>query len=85
MSLLGAYTGERVCRTTTASGACVAFIHQSGRTLNLSLDTSVRGVAVGLQASLDDRRSFIGQRTGSTQFSVGVFGQLEFNGASLPN
>jgi hypothetical protein len=84
VSLNGAYTSERVCRTTTAAGACVAYVHQAGRTINLSLDTSMRGIALGLQASLDDRRSFIGQRTGSTQFSVGVFGQLEFTGGSLP-
>jgi len=83
VSMLGAYTSERVCRTTTAAGACVAFLHQAGRSVNLSLDTSVRGVSVGIQGSVDDRRSFIGQRTGSTQFSVGVFGQLEFNGGSL--
>jgi len=85
VSLLGAYTGERVCRATTAAGACVGFVHQSGRTVSLSLDTSMRGVAVGLQASIDDRRSYIGQRTGSTQFSVGIFGQLELTGAALPN
>ncbi|MEQ1857118.1 MAG: hypothetical protein ABL963_11630, partial [Longimicrobiales bacterium] len=84
LSLLGAYSSERLCRTTTAAGACVEFVHQSGRTLNLTLDTSVQGVAVGVQASVDDRRSFIGQRTGSTQFSVGVFGQLEFTAGALP-
>jgi hypothetical protein len=84
VALLGTYTFERVCRTTTAAGACVAFVHQSGRILNLSLDTSVGGLAVGLQASLDDRRSFVGERRGSTQFSMGVYGQLEFTGGSLP-
>ncbi len=84
VSLLGAYTSERVCRATTAAGACVAFLDQVGRTLNLSLDTSVRGLAVGLQMSLDDRQSYVGRRTGSTQFQVGVFGQLQFTGGSLP-
>jgi hypothetical protein len=84
VSLLGAYAAERVCRATTAAFACVAFVHQTGRTLNLSLDTSVRGISVGIQGSVDDRRSGIGQRTGSTQFSVGVFGQLEFSGGTLP-
>jgi hypothetical protein len=84
LSLLGAYTSERICRTTTAAGACVAFLDQVGRTLNLSLDTSVRGFGVGLQMSLDDRQSYVGQRTGSTQFQVGVFGQLQFTGGSLP-
>ena len=83
LSVLGAYSSERMCRATTASGACVAFVDQVGRTLNVSLDTSMRGFAVGLQVSVDDRQSFVGQRTGSTQFQVGVFGQLQFTGGEL--
>ena len=84
LSVLGAYSSERMCRTTTASGECVAFVDQIGRTLNVSLDTSMRGFAVGLQVSVDDRQSFVGQRTGATQFQVGVFGQLQFTGGALP-
>jgi hypothetical protein len=84
LSVLGAHTSERTCRSTTARTECVAFVHQVRRTLNVSLDTSLRGFSVGLQASFDDRRSFVGQRTGSTQFQVGLFGQLDFTGGTLP-
>jgi hypothetical protein len=84
VSLLGAYTTQRVCRETATIGQCVEFIDQLGRTVNLSMDTSVRGIVVGLQMSLDQRQSFVGQRNGSTQFQAGVFGQLQFGGGSLP-
>jgi hypothetical protein len=84
VSLLGAYTTQRVCRETAAVGQCVEFIDQLGRTINLSMDTSVRGIVVGFQASLDQRQSFVGQKNGSTQFQAGVFAQLQFGGGSLP-
>jgi hypothetical protein len=84
VSVLAAFTSERTCRNTTASTECVAYLDQIGRSLNLSLDTSVRGFAVGMQVSFDDRQSFVGRRTGSTQFQVGLFGQLNFTGGALP-
>jgi hypothetical protein len=84
VSLLAAFTSERTCRNTSAGSECVAFLDQIGRSLNLSLDTSVGGFAVGMQVSFDDRQSFVGRRTGSTQFQVGVFGQLNFTGGALP-
>jgi hypothetical protein len=84
VSVLAAFTSERPCRYTTASTECVAYLDQIGRSLNLSLDTSVRGFAVGMQVSFDDRQSFVGRRTGSTQFQVGLFGQLNFTGGALP-
>ena len=84
VSVLAAFTSERTCRNTTAGSECVAFLDQIGRSLNVSLDTSVRGFAVGVQVSFDDRQSFVGQRIGSTQFQVGLFGQLNFTGGSLP-
>jgi hypothetical protein len=84
VSLLGAYTTQRICRATAAVGQCVAFVDQLGRTINLSMNTSVRGIVVGMQASLDQRQSFVGQRNGSTQFQMGVFGQLQFGAGSIP-
>ncbi len=84
VAVLGVFTSERLCRTTTARSECVAFVDQVRRTLNLSLDTTMRGLSIGLQMSFDDRQSFVGQRTGSTQFQVGVFGQLDLAGGALP-
>jgi hypothetical protein len=84
VSLLGAYTTQSICRTTTAAGRCVEFVDQLGRTINLSVNTGVRGIVVGLQMSLDQRQSFVGQRNASTQFQMGVFGQLQFGGGSIP-
>jgi len=84
VSLLAAFTSERTCRSTTAKTECVAYVDQVGRTLNLAFDTAMGGFTVGMQVSLDDRQSFVGRKTGSTQFQVGVFGQLDFNGSSVP-
>ncbi len=67
-----------------AGEECVPFVDQITRTASLALDTSVGGFEFGLQLSYDDRQSFVGQRTGSTQFQVGLFGQLDFAAGSLP-
>ena len=84
LSLLAGYTSERRCRNTAARDECVTFLDQESRTVNLSLDTSVGGFQFGIQVSFDDRQSFVGQRTGSTQFQVGIFGQLELSAGALP-
>jgi len=62
----------------------VAFLDQVTRAASMSLDTSVGGFEFGLQVSYDDRQSFVGQRVGSTQFQIGVFGQLNFVAGMLP-
>ncbi len=84
VSLLAGYASERECRTTTAREECVAFIDQILRSVNLSLDTSVSGFEVGVQMSYDDRQSFVGQRTGSTQFQLMLWGQLQFSAGMIP-
>lgn len=84
LTLLAAYTTERNCRNTTAGAECVAFLDQVTRTASMSMDTAVGGLEVGLQISYDDRQSFVGQRTGSTQFQVGIFGQLDFAAGVVP-
>ena len=60
------------------------FLDQLRRSLNLSLDTTVGGFDVGLQMSYDDRQSYVGQQTGSTQFQIGLFGQLQFSAGVIP-
>ena len=67
-----------------AGDDCVPFIDQVSRAASLSLDTSVGGFEMGLNISYDDRQSFVGQQTGSTQFQVGLFGQLDFAAGVLP-
>ena len=34
--------------------------------------------------SYDDRQSFVGQRTGSTQFQLMLWGQLQFSAGMIP-
>ena len=84
LSLLASYVAEQDCRATAAREECVAFVDQLRRSLSLSMDTSVSGFEVGIQASFDQRQSFVGLRTGSTQFQFGVFGQLDLAAGVLP-
>lgn len=83
-SFLAGYTSERDCRTTATKDACVPFLDQIRRSLSMSLDTSVGGFEVGMQMSYDSRQSFVGQHNASTQFQLGVFGQLQFSAGVLP-
>jgi len=84
VSLIAAYGSERNCRITAAGDDCVPFLDQVTRTASLGVDTSAGGFEFGLQLSFDDRQSFVGQRTGSTQFQLGLFGQLGFTAGDLP-
>ncbi|MEX2472383.1 MAG: hypothetical protein WEA34_09405 [Gemmatimonadota bacterium] len=84
LSILAGYVSERSCRITRAGEECVAFVDQIRRTLSVSVDTSVGDFQVGMQLSFDDRQSFVGLQTGSTQLQLGVFGQLEFSAGSFP-
>jgi hypothetical protein len=83
-SLQAAYTAERDCRSTAARPECVPFVDQIRRSLSVSVGTSVSGFEVGVQMSYDDRQSFVGQQAGSTQFQLGIFGQLDFSAGTLP-
>ena len=84
LSVLGAIRAESNCRITVAGDDCVAFVDLVTRTASLSLDTAAGGFEFGIQLSYDDRQSFVGQQTGSTQFQVGLFGQLDFSAGQLP-
>ncbi|MEX2465370.1 MAG: hypothetical protein WD995_00585, partial [Gemmatimonadota bacterium] len=84
LSMLAGYVSERSCRITRTGEACVAFVDQIRRTVSVSLDTGIGDFAVGFQVSFDDRQSFVGQRTGSTQLQFGMFGQLEFSAGAVP-
>ena len=84
LSFIGAFSSEVDCRITARGDECVDFVDQVTRTASLSADTSAGGFEFGIQVSFDDRKSFVGQQTGSTQFQVGLFGQLDFSAGALP-
>ncbi len=76
MTLGMSYTSERECRSSRASQECVAFVDQLSRVVSITLDTEINDFEIGLQGSWTDRQSFVGQRRGSTQFQLGIFGQF---------
>ncbi|MSR35168.1 MAG: hypothetical protein EXR95_00800, partial [Gemmatimonadetes bacterium] len=84
VSLVWGYNGESDCRQVAGGAACVAFVDQMNQSVSVSLDTRVSGFEMGLNAAYLNRQSFVGQRTGSTQFQLGLFGQFLFQAGVLP-
>lgn len=84
LSLLVSHLSERECRAVARRGDCVVFIDHIDRGVGLTLDTGTRGFEVGLQANLTDRQSFVGERRGSTQFQLGLFGRFLLEAGLLP-
>jgi hypothetical protein len=78
LSVIASYGSERECRVPRSRPQCVAFVDQINRALSISMITRVRDFQLGFQTSYTDRRSFVGRRTGSTQFQLGIFGQFLF-------
>jgi hypothetical protein len=68
----------------SAEDACIAFIDSRNRTLNLNLDTSLSDITVGVRINYTDRQSFVGTRTGSSQFQFALFGRFLFTSGEMP-
>jgi hypothetical protein len=78
---------QRQCRvspTLDQTTTCTPFIDFVNRTLNLSLDTMLDQLQVGVQMSYTARQSAIGTLNGSSQFQMGVFGQFNFSAGQIP-
>ena len=75
-SALVQYTADRNCRTTVGGTECVAFLDELIRSLMVRLETTVSRTDLRLQLSYTDRKSFVGLRSGSTQFQFGLFGRF---------
>ncbi len=76
LSVLLSYVSERECRVPRNRTICVPFLDQLNRSLTFSLDTRLSDFDVGIQGSYFDRQSFVGERRGSSQFQLSVFGQF---------
>jgi hypothetical protein len=83
LSLLLEYASVVECRIVSGRDSCVDFIDQVSRGVSVALDTWVSGIEVGGHASLVDRRSFTGLRTGFTQFQVGIWGRMVFEAGPI--
>ena len=79
------YLEDVQCRVTSRLSPCVAFIDELERDGSLSLDSTVRDFQLGVRLRYLDRRSFVGQRAGSTQVQLNVFGQFVLTSALLSN
>jgi len=77
------YSSELDCRALRGTGGCVAYVDFLNRSVNLTLDTTIIPLEVGLHLTYTSRRSFVGQHQGSTQFQLGLFGQFLFDGGAF--
>ncbi len=78
------YSLDRNCRVPLGQTECVPFVDRLNRSVNLTMDTSVSDLELGLTLNFVDRQSSVGQRLGSTQFQLGFFGQFQFSAGDLP-
>ncbi len=75
------YQADQQCRLPAVfrgEDECTPYVDFLNRTLDLTLDTDLSDLNVGLRLSYTDRRSFVGTRAGSSQFQLGLFGQFDF-------
>jgi hypothetical protein len=77
------YSSELNCRVPAGQNRCIPFVDLLNRSVNLTLDTVVTPLEVGLHLTYTRRRSFVGRHDGSTQFQLGIFGQFLFNSGSI--
>ncbi len=79
------YSSQLDCRIPEGQAGCIAFVNFLNRSVNLTLDSVILPLEVGLHLTYTNRRSFVGQHDGSTQFQLGLFGQFLFDsGAFTP-
>ncbi len=83
LSLGYQYSSELNCRVPQGRADCVAYVDFLNRSVNLTLDTVILPLEVGLHLTYTNRRSFVGQHDGSTQFQLGFFGQFLFNSGTF--
>lgn len=83
LSMTYQYSSELNCRVPSGQDACVAFQDFLNRSFNLTLDTIIMPMEVGLHLTYTNRRSFVGRHDGYTQFQLGLFGQFLFNSGTF--
>ncbi|MCH7933457.1 MAG: hypothetical protein IIC36_05625 [Gemmatimonadetes bacterium] len=76
ISALLQYASDRNCRSTATRPECVPFLDELIRSLIFRVESAVSRMDVRLQLSYTDRRSFVGLRSGSSQFQFGLFGRF---------
>jgi hypothetical protein len=79
VAVVAQYSAVNECRLAEGQAACVPFLDLVNRSAGFTVDTLLSGLEVGGQASVVDRRSFTGMRTGFTQFQLGFWGRMEFS------
>ncbi|MEJ2217308.1 MAG: hypothetical protein P8099_11920 [Gemmatimonadota bacterium] len=86
VSLRYDYEAERQCRLPVVYQGiedCTPFVDVLNRRLDVTIDSYLSQLDVGLQISFNDRRSFVGTRAGNSQFQLSLFGQFDFSAGTF--
>jgi hypothetical protein len=80
---------QHQCRFATfglgdAAPYCIPFLDYRNRTVNLTLDTNVSDLIVGMQLGYTARQDFVGMRRGNSQFQLGIFANFELPVGQMP-
>jgi len=81
ISLRYDYRAEQQCRVPPVDqglDACTPYVDFLSRRMDITVDSYMSQLNVGLQISYTDRRSFVGTRAGNSQFQLALFGQFDF-------
>lgn len=70
-------------RQQAAGDDCIPTDDSRMRRMELTLNTLVDRINVGLRASYNERESYVGTRSGSSQFQMGLFGNYTFSAGSF--
>ncbi|MGW8268240.1 MAG: hypothetical protein ACWGSQ_17875, partial [Longimicrobiales bacterium] len=70
------YSSDLNCRIPSGKSDCIPFVDFLDRSVNLTVDTRIIPLEVGVHLTYTDRQSFVGRHDGSTQFQLGIFGQF---------
>lgn len=87
-SIVFTMDSQQQCRFRSQAGSgesCVPFVDNATRTVDLSFDTLLSDLVIGLRLSYTDRQSHVGTRTGSSQFELGFYGQFQFEAGNMGN
>ena len=86
-SLILSLDSQQQCRFRLQPGQeteCVPYIDTVTRTVNLTVDTNLTDMLVGLRLGYTGRQSHVGTRTGSSQFQLALFGQFNISAGQMP-
>ena len=78
-------TGLAQSGSDTTAVRCAARFDNIDRDVHMTLETMINDLNLGMQFSLNDRKSFVGLRDGAREFRLAIFANFNFGVGVLPS